>query len=142
MVNKFSTSINGYKKEEVNTFVNEVVQEYESMLHKLKESCEIIDSLKEENRHYKEIEGTLNRTILIAEESTSTIKKAAYEESKVIIEDAKRNASKVINNALHKAERIEMDAESLRKKVVTYKRRFKALIEEQLDELEDFDERM
>ena len=142
MVNKFNTSLQGYNKSEVNAFVNEVITEYESMLKKLKSSCEIIDSLKVELKHYKENEASLNRAILIAEESTSNIKRAAYEESKVIIDDAKRNATKVINNALHKAERIEEDAESLRRKVSVYKRRFKALMEQQLDELEEFDERI
>ena len=38
MVNRFSTSIQGYKKEEVNDFVKEVTTEYESMLKKLKNS--------------------------------------------------------------------------------------------------------
>lgn len=142
MVNRFSTSIQGYKKEEVNDFVKEVIEEYESMLKKLKESCKVIETLQDELRHYKQIEATLNRAILVAEESTSNIKKAAYDESKVIIEDAKRNASKVINNALIKAERIESEAESLRRKVIIYKRRFRELIENQLDEMEQFDERL
>lgn len=142
MVNKFSTSIQGYKKEEVNDFVKEVTKEYESMLQKLKNSCEIIETLKKELKHYKDIESTLNRAILIAEESTSNIKKAAYDESKVIIEDAKRNATKVINNALTKAERIESEAEALRRKVAVYKRRFRNLVEEQLDEIEQYDERL
>ncbi len=142
MVNKFSTSIQGYKKEEVNDFVKEVTKEYESMLQKLKNSCEIIESLRGELKHYKDIESTLNRAILIAEESTSNIKKAAYDESKVILEDAKRNATKVINNALQKAERIESEAEGLRRKVAVYKRRFRTLVEDQLDEIEKFDERM
>lgn len=75
MVNKFSTSIQGYKKEEVNDFVKEVTDEYESMLQKLKSSCEIIETLKSELKHYKDIESTLNRAILVAEESTSNIKK-------------------------------------------------------------------
>lgn len=141
MVNKFSTNIQGYNKEEVNDFVREVTQEYESMLHKLKNSCEVIETLKKELKHYKDIEATLNRAILIAEESTSNIKKAAYDESKVIIEDAKRNASKVINNALVKAERVEAEAESIRRKVAVYKRRFRSLVEDQLDEVEQFDER-
>ena len=142
MVNKFSTSIQGYKKEEVNDFVKEVTKEYESMLQKLKNSCEIIESLRSELKHYKDIESTLNKAILVAEESTSNIKKAAYDESKVIVEDAKRNATKVINNALAKAERIESEAEALRRKVAVYKRRFRALVEDQLDELEQFDERI
>lgn len=142
MVNKFSTSIQGYKKEEVNDFVKEVTVEYESMLRKLKNSCEIIETLKGELKHYKDIEATLNRAILVAEESTSNIKKAAYDESKVIIEDAKKNATKVINNALQKAERIESEAESLRRKVAVYKRRFRNLVEDQLDEMEQFDDRI
>ena len=142
MVNKFSTGIQGYKKEEVNDFVKEVTCEYENMLQKLKNSCEIIESLKTELKHYKDIEATLNRAILVAEESTSNIKKAAYDESKIIIEDAKRNATKVINNALQKAERIESDAEALRRKVAVFKRRFRTLVEDQLDEIEQFDERI
>lgn len=142
MVNKFSTSIQGYKKEEVNDFVKEVTIEYESMLKKLKSSCEVIESLKSELKHYKDIESTLNRAILIAEESTSNIKKAAYDESKIVVEDAKRNATKIINNALTKADRIEAEAESLRRKVAVYKKRFRELIEDQLDELEGFDDRI
>ena len=142
MVNKFSTSIQGYKKEEVNDFVKEVTKEYESMLQKLKNSCEVIESLRKELKHYKDIEATLNRAILVAEESTSNIKKAAYDESKVIVEDAKRNATKVINNALIKAERIEAEAESLRRKVLVYKRRFKELVEDHLDEIEQFDDKI
>ena len=141
MVNKFSTSIQGYKKEEVNDFVKEVTKEYENMLQKLKNSCEVIESLKSELKHYKDIESTLNRAILIAEESTSNIKKAAYDESKIVVEDAKRNATKIINNALTKADRIEAEAESLRRKVTKYKKRFRELIEDQLDELEGFDDR-
>lgn len=140
MVNKFSISIQGYKKEEVNEFVQEVTKEYESMLKKLKQSCDCIESLQKELRYYKNLESTLNRAILIAEESTSNIKKVAFDESKVIIEDAKRNATKVINNALAKAEKIESEAESLRRRIAVYKRRFRALVEEQLDEAEAFDD--
>ncbi len=142
MVNKFSTSIQGYNKEEVNNFVKEVIVEYENMLVKLKKSYHYSEELKKELKHYKDIESTLNRAILVAEESTSNIKKAAYDESKTILEDARRNATKVINNALVKAERIESEAESLRRKVMVYKRRFRALVEDQLDEMENFDDKV
>lgn len=141
MVNKFSTSIQGYNKEEVNGFVREVTTEYENMLQKLKSSCELIENLKKELKHYKDMESTLNRAILIAEESTNNIKKAAFDESKIIIEDAKRSASNVVNNALIRAEKIETEAESIRRKVAVYKRRFRNLVEDQLNEVEQFDER-
>ena len=45
---KFSTSLSGYNKIEVNNFVNEVTGEYESMLAKLKKQDEEIENLKKE----------------------------------------------------------------------------------------------
>ena len=89
---KFNTSFPGYNKSEVNSFVSNVTDEYETMLNNLKNRDKEIESLKKELEHYKNIERTLNRALIIAEESSNNIKKVAYDESKVIIEDAKKNA--------------------------------------------------
>jgi cell division initiation protein len=139
-MNKFNTSIPGYNKDEVNKFVTEVTNEYENLLNKLKESDVKVASLSAELEHYKQMENTLNRAILLAEESTQNIKKASYDESKVIIEDAKKNASSIVNNALIRSERIETKAEDLRRKVISFKKRFRNLVEENLDEIDKFDD--
>ncbi len=136
---KFNNSFPGYNKNEVNSFVKNVTTEYESMLNNLKTRDQEIDTLKKELEHYKNIESTLNRAILIAEESSQNIKKTAFDESKVIIEDAKRNASRIINNALIKAEKVEMEANNLKRQVAQYKRRYKNILEEQLDQIERLD---
>ena len=136
---KFNNSFPGYNKNEVNSFVKNVTTEYESMLNNLKTRDNEIEVLKKELDHYKNIENTLNRAILIAEESSQNIKKTAFDESKVIIEDAKRNASRIINNALIKAEKVEMEANNLKRQVEKYKKRYKNILEEQLDEIERFD---
>ena len=136
---KFNNSFPGYNKNEVNSFVQNVTTEYESMLNNLKMRDQEIQALKKELEHFKNIESTLNRAILIAEESSQTIKKTAFEESKVIIEDAKRNASRIINNALTKAEKVEMEANNLKRQVAQYKRRYKNILEEQLEQIERFD---
>lgn len=136
---KFNNSFPGYNKNEVNSFVSNVTTEYESMLNKLKQRDKEIESLKKELQHYKNIESTLNRAILIAEESSQNIKKTAFDETKVMIEDAKRNASRIINNALIKAEKVEMEAENLKRQVERYKKRYKNILEEQLDEIEKFE---
>ena len=133
---KFNNSFPGYNKNEVNSFVSNVTTEYESMLNNLKARDNEINTLKKELEHYKNLESTLNRAILIAEESSQNIKKTAFDESKVILEDAKRNASRIINNALIKAEKVEMEAESLKRQVAQYKKRYKNILEEQLDEIE------
>jgi len=136
---KFNNSFPGYNKNEVNSFVKNVTTEYESMLNNLKNRDQEIENLKKELEHYKTIENTLNRAILIAEESSQNIKKTAFDESKIIIEDAKKNASRIINNALLKAEKVEMETNNLKRQVERYKRRYKNILEEQLDEIERLD---
>lgn len=133
---KFNNSFPGYNKNEVNSFVSNVTTEYESMLNNLKKRDNEIEALKKELEHYKNIENTLNRAVLIAEESSQNIKKTAFDESKVIIEDAKRNASRIINNALIKAEKVENEAETLKRQVERYKKKYRTILEEQLDEIE------
>lgn len=137
---KFSTSLNGYNKQEVNQFVATVAKEYESMLNKLKEQDQEIENLKNNLVRYQNLETTLNKTILIAEDTSNQIKRMARDESKAIIDEAKRNASRIVNDALLKNDEIEKNAEELRRRVVAFKRKFKQAIEtevEVIDEIAD-----
>lgn len=136
---KFNTNINGYDKIEVNTFVNEVTREYENMLNKLKGRDKEIKLLKDQLEHYKDLETALNKAVLIAEDSSNQIKKIARDEAKIIIAEAKRNASHIINDALIKAEKTEVEADQLRRSLKIYKARIKQAIEEQLTIVEDVD---
>ena len=137
---KFSTSFNGYNKSEVNSFVRDVAKEYESMLNNLKKRDEEITSLKQRLLQYQNMENTLNKALLIAEDTSSQIKKVARDESKAIIDEAKRNASRIVNDALLKAEKLEADGENLRKRIVIFKRKFKSIIETELETIHSIDE--
>ena len=57
----------------------------------------------------------------------------------MIITEAKKNANRIINDALLKAESLENDAARLRRNIITYKRRIKSLIEEQSSIIDDLD---
>ncbi len=137
---KFSTSFHGYSKTEVNHFVAQVAHEYESMLNNLKKRDEEISSLKEKLIQYQNMEKTLNKALLVAEDASNQIKKVARDESKSIIDDAKRNASRIVNDALLKAEKLESDGEKLRQRIVAFKRRFKTIVETELEAIEDIDD--
>ena len=71
---KFNTTVSGYDKNEVNSFVKEVTVEYENMLNKLKNRDNEISVLKAKLNHYKEIETTLNKAVLVAEDSSKQMK--------------------------------------------------------------------
>lgn len=130
---KFSTSMFGFNKSEVREFVKEYTQEYESMLNKLKNQDLEIENLKTNLTRYQNLEETLNKTILIAEDTSSQIKRMAREEGKNIVDEAKRNGSRIINDALIKANEIERDAEELQRRVVNFKRKFKQAIETEVE---------
>ena len=86
------------------------------------------------------MENTLNKALVIAEDASTQIKRVARDESKAIIEEAKRNASRIVNEALIRAEKLEADGENLRKRIVVFKRKFKNIIETELETLEDIEE--
>lgn len=137
---KFSTSLNGYDKNEVNTFINEVTIRYSNILDALKQKDQELKEIKDKLDYYTNLESTLNKAILVAEESSTNIKKMAREESTRVIEMAKSNASRIINEALLKADKAEMEAEEIRRKVASYKRRIKAIINEQLEYIDEMDQ--
>lgn len=127
---KFSTSFNGYNKEEVNQLVAMYAKEYENLLNKLK----VQDA---ELEKYKNLENTLNKTILAAEDTSNQIKRLAKEEGRNIIEEAKRNASKILNEALLKTEKIERDGEELERRVHEFKRKFKQAVENEVEIIDE-----
>lgn len=137
---KFSTSIYGYNKSEVNAFVGEVAKEYESMLDNLKKRDAEIVSLKQKLIQYQTMESTLNKALLVAEDASNQIKRMARDEAKGVVDEARRNASRIVNEALLRAEKLEQDGETLRKRIGAFKRRFRAIVETELDAIEQIDE--
>ncbi len=137
---KFNTSISGYNKDEVNAFVNQVVKEYESMLIKLKNRDEEIKKLASRLDHYEGMESALNKAMLVAEDSSNKIRQLAKDEANIIIENAKKNASRIVNDSLIKAERVDMEADQLKRRLKIYKARIKQVVEEQLEMVNDIDQ--
>ena len=136
---KFNVCGNGYNVNEVNGFVSHVTTEYESMLNKLKSRDQEIISLRAKLKHYEDIESTLNKAMAIAEDSSNQMKRVAQEEAQLIIDEAKKNASHIVNDALIKAEKTEMEADNLRRSLKIYKARIRQVVEEQLSMVGDVD---
>lgn len=137
---KFSVSFKGYNKNEVNDFVSTVADKYESMLNNLKDRDKKIQALNEKLNHYKNMENTFNKAILMAEDTSNQIKRLARNESNSIINEAKANASRIINEALLKSERIEQESQTLKHRVNIMKRKLKQTLEEELAIIDDIDE--
>ena len=142
MPKTFGMSFYGYNKNEVNDFLNNVTKEYEDMLNKLKKTADEKAKLESELEQYKSIETSLRRTLALAEESNQTIRKSANDESIAILEDAKKNASRIINDALIRAQKIQDDADKIKLDTIKYRNKAINLLKEQkeiLDKYEDIE---
>ena len=136
---KFSYETNGYNRSEVNSFINDVIRETEGIISKVRQQSTEIEELRKELEHYKKLESALNNAVMRADETGNDIKRLAREESDLIIREAKNNASRIVNEALLKAEKIENNREILEKNMKIFKRKLKLIIEQQMavvDEIE------
>ena len=136
---KFSTSFKGYKKDEVNAFVSDCIKQVEGMLGELKAKDAEIEALKREMEKYKNMEDTFNKAILVAEDASNQIKRVARDQSTALVEDAKKNASRIVNEALIEAEKTHNESVQLQRNIITFKRRLRNIIQNQLDLVDDID---
>ena len=136
---KFDKSLYGYNVNEVNAFVDDVVTNVDDMITKMKQKDMEIDRLNKELEHYKKMDETLNRAVTIAEESSQKYQNQSIAESDLIIQDAKKNANRIINDALAKAEKYEEEAQRTRRNIMVYKRRLKDLVDQQAELINDID---
>lgn len=153
---KFTRVMRGYNPDEVNNFLDQVIKRVEKMIadidaknklivdkndeiRRLKSKIDETSALKEKLEQYERMESTLNRAILMAQKTSDQLKVAAHRESEIILDDAKKNASRIVNEALIKAEKIENDADMMKRNINVLKRRLKNIVESQLEIIDDMD---
>ena len=136
---KFSYEANGYNRSEVNKFVEEVITQTEGIILKCKSQRTEIENLRNELAHYRNLEASLKDAIIRAEEAGDNIKRMAREKSNMIITDAKHNASRIVNESLLKAEKIEVKAENIENNMKIFKRKLKLILEQQMAVVEEIE---
>ena len=146
---KFNRTLRGYDPDEVNHFLDQVIQQVEQIVKENKEKDARIKELEhfeQENRRlvqkleqYEKVEGTLNRAIVMAQKTSDQMRASAHQEAEVILSDAKNNANRIVNEALLKAEKAEDEAARLNRNMKIFKRRVKEIIEEKLEVVEEID---
>ena len=147
---------NNYSPEEIDEFLSTVIAQVEQMIEESKLKNELIISKekrikeleetlkdaeknKEKLAHYERMEETLNNAVNLAQRTSEQIRNNAQRDSQFILEDARKNASRIVNEALLKAEKTEMEAESLKRNVNIFKRKLRGIIESQLEMVDDIE---
>ncbi len=136
---KFSYEVNGYNRSEVNQFVGNVIKETEDIIVRVRNQTKELEELRKELEHYKSLEGSIEQMILRAEDMSNTMKQLAREERETIINDAKHNASRIVNEALLKAQKLENEREQLEKNMRVFKKKLRLIVEQQMAVVEEIE---
>jgi len=149
IMEKFSRTLRGYNPEEVNRFLDKIINQVENMVNESKEKDLRIaqleklevenEQLKEKIEQYERVEATLNKAIMMAQKTSEQIKLAAHDESELLIDEAKKNANRIVNEALLRAEKTEHEANLLRRNINIFKKRVRDIVEAQLEVVDEFD---
>lgn len=149
MMERFSRTLRGYDPEEVNTFLDKIINQVEIIIEDNKKKDKKISELEklaEENKRlnekletYRRMEETLNKAIIMAQKTSEQIKINAHNESEILLDDARQNANRIVNEALMRAEKTEHEAQLLRRNINIFKRRVRDIVEAQLEVVSEFD---
>lgn len=122
-----------------NKIKNQLLEEKDAKILELQKKLSNTAHLQDKLAQYERMESTLNKAILMAQKTSDQIKVAAHKESEIILNDAKNNASRIVNESLLKAEKAEAEAEMLKRNIHIFKRRLRGLLESQLELVEDIE---
>lgn len=136
---EFTQSFRGYDRDEVNEFLDQVMKDYELVIREKNELQRKLEELEEKLGHFTNIEDTLNKSILVAQNTAEELTNNAKKESKLIIKEAEKNADRIINEALDKSRKIRLETEELKNQGKVFRARLRTLVQAQLDMIENED---
>ncbi|MFD1885359.1 DivIVA domain-containing protein [Paenibacillus wenxiniae] len=130
---EFSRRLRGYDEDEVNEFLDQVIKDYEGLIRENKDLQNQLLAVQERLDHFANLEETLSKTIIVAQEAADEVKNNAKKEAQLIIKESEKNADRIINESLSKARKVSMEVEELKKQASIYRTRFRTLVEAQLE---------
>ena len=134
---KFSKQmVNGYSVEEVDDFLDELTKDYGKAYKESTEAKKTIDELTQSLAHYKNIEETLQSTLVMAQSTAEEVKNVARQQAEQIIKDAKGNAQKA-DGLSQEINLKKKELDDIKKQFDVYKAKMEALLISQLELLKD-----
>lgn len=135
---KFSKQMmNGYSVEDVDDFLDDLSVDYSKMYKDLSEQKIRIEELEASLSKYKNIEGTLQNTLLMAQSTAEEVKNVAKQQADQIVNEAKSTAQESLNQISQELITKQQQLEEVKKQFDVYKAKMESLLISQLELLKD-----
>lgn len=131
---KFSKQImNGYNVEEVDDFLDEIGVDFAKKQKEVNEASKKIEELNASLEHYKNIEETLQNTLLMAQSTAEEVKNIAKQKADQIVTDAKATSQKEVDFIQNQILMKKKELEDVQKQFDIYKAKMESLLISQLE---------
>lgn len=140
---QFTTKFRGYNQEEVDEFLDIIVDDYEDLVRENRELASRVKELEEKLAYFDEMKESLSQSVILAQETAEKVKASAADESANLInkanfnathlvEEAKSKASEILRDATDEAKRVAIETEELKRQSRVFHQRLLAAVEGQL----------
>ena len=131
---KFSKQmVNGYSVEEVDDFLDELTIDYEKIYKQVGEATKKASDMEEELKKYKNIENTLQNTLVMAQTTADEIKELAKQQADQIVKEAQGTAKQEVIEIEQSIVTKRKELEDLEKQIDVYKAKMESLLISQLE---------
>lgn len=124
---EFKRSLRGYDINEVDEFLDEVIKDFETLYKENMELREEVNKQKEQVNRYREIEETLQNTMVLAQKMAEEAKRNTEKETELAIWEARKKAEQIISQAhdevtetIRKVEQLKAFEKQMKTKMRSY----------------------
>ena len=133
---RFNKALRGYSSDEVDEFLRRTIKDYEALYCENQELQDKLLRLQKELDRYRELEKTLNDTLVLAQKASDDTKLNAHKEAELLIREAENESERILEDCRRRAEEEEKEIEELLQKKRTLVAEWRALLITQLELLE------
>ena len=135
---KFSKQMmNGYSVEEVDDFLDDLTKDYEKLYKDVSEYKDKLEDLEDSIGKYKNIEGTLQNTLVMAQTAADDVRNLAKQQAEQIVNEAQVTAKERVLELEQQITLKQKEYDDLQKEFDVYKAKMESLLISQLELLKD-----
>lgn len=139
---EFKRVLRGYSPEEVDEFLDEVVESYEELFKEKSKLEEKLAAASEQINHYSKIETTIQNTLLLAQNAADSAKETAQREADLMLKNANEAAQKILDRANSDIVTINDEYEKTKQEYIKFRAKYKNFVKTQLETFEELEKDM
>ena len=129
----FSKGLRGYAQEEVEQFMEEVLNDYEKIYREHREMQEETDMLRTKLKNYETMETTMTSTLMMAQETAENVKVNARKEAELIIAKAETEKEQMLRDTADSLRNAQEQYNQIMADISVFRAKLRSLLESQLE---------